>query len=148
MRKLLVVGVLALVVIAGCKKRVSKTEEDTSRDVVPGAGAAVQGVRLAVNRTVNQNEMENIRLFIETASSASGKMPSRAEVEQALQREAPKTWKMVQDKSITLTGVQSREGIWAYTTDPQTPAGEHLVVSGSGIERMNGQVMAQRLKMQ
>jgi hypothetical protein len=108
----------------------------------------VQGVRAAVNRTVARNELENLRLFLDTASGPTGQLPTPAEVSQSLQKEAPQTWRMVQDGKVLLTGIRNREGIWAYTADPQTPGGDHLVVTNSGIEQMNGAVMRQRLQQQ
>lgn len=113
-----------------------------------GSGGAVQAVRGAVRRTVDQNELNNIRLFIDTASLASGQMPTAQATYAALQREAPSTFKLVQEGAIILTGARSRESVWAYTAEPQTYNGEHLVVTSSGVERMNGQVLRQRLQQQ
>jgi hypothetical protein len=112
-----------------------------------GAGGAVQAVRQAVVRTVNQNEMHNLHIFIDTASGASGQMPTVEEITRALEREAPKTHKLVQNGAIVLTGTNSREGIWAYTADPQTTGGEHLVVTASGVDRMTMQAIRQRTGM-
>lgn len=113
-----------------------------------GSGGAVQAVRKAVGRTVQQHELNNIRQFIDTASSVNGRMPTAQETMAALQREAPATFQLVQDGSIVLTGVQRREGIWAYTRDPQTVGGEHLIVTNMGIERLVGQQLQQRLAQQ
>ena len=113
-----------------------------------GGGGAYQAVRTAVRRTVNENELKNLHLFIETASGASGRMPSPQEILAALQREAPKIAKHIQDGDIVLTGATTREGIWAYTKDPQSTAGEHLILTSSGIERMQADTLRQRLKEQ
>jgi hypothetical protein len=113
-----------------------------------GGGGAYQAVRTAVKRTVNENELKNLHLFIETASGASGRMPGYQEIMAALQREAPKTAKHIEDGDIVLTGARTREGIWAYTKDPQSVAGEHLVLTSSGIERMPPATLRQRLQQQ
>jgi hypothetical protein len=166
MRKLLLIA-LALALVGGCKKKVtpkptppaggSSTDPavhaPTGVVLNPGmggggGGGAAQAVRKAVTRTVNQNELKNVQTFIETASSASGQMPSVQEVTATLQKEAPKTYKLVQDGAIVLTGTRSRENIWAYTADAQDTVGQHLVVTSSGIERMAAQTLQQRLQQQ
>jgi hypothetical protein len=113
-----------------------------------GSGGAAQAVRKAATRTVNYNELENIRLFISTAEVSSGRMPSKQAVEQALMREAPKTYELVKENVIILTGTRSRENIWAYTYDPQTAAGEHLVIRSGNIEKVPGQELARALQQQ
>jgi hypothetical protein len=164
MRKLLVIG-LALALLGGCKKKTTKLAGGPGagggQNVAAhapsgvalgsgggGGGGAYQGVRTAVKRTVNANEMKNLHLFIETASGASGRMPSYQETLAALQREAPKTAKHIEDGDIVLTGAPTREGIWAYTRDPQSVAGEHLILTSSGIERMPAATLRQRLNEQ
>ena len=175
MRKLLVIG-LALALLGGCKKKTTKLAQGPApaepsaaapNVAAPGGGPAVhaptgvvlgrgggggggayQAVRTAVKRTVSQNEMHNLHLFIENASAATGTMPSAQDITAALQREAPKVAKMIQDGDIVLTGARSRESIWAYTKDPQTVGGEHLILTASGIERMPAQTLRQRLTEQ
>jgi hypothetical protein len=113
-----------------------------------GGGGAYQAVRTAVKRTDFQNDFNNLRLFIDNASAASGQMPSYQEIMAVLQREAPKLAKHVQDGDIRLTVGRTREGIWAYTKEPQSVGGEHLVLTSSGIERMAGPTLRQRLQQQ
>src|SRR5207245_440656 len=79
-----------------------------------GAGSAAGAARNRALREVTHHEMKNIQLFIESNSSL-GNMPTVEQISAALQKEAPKTWKLVQDKVIVLTGTRSRENIWAYT---------------------------------
>src|SRR5262245_7757337 len=69
-----------------------------------GSGGAVQAVRQAVVRTVNQHEMDTIHKFMEAASSVNGQLPTKQEVVQALQREAPKTYELINENVIILTG--------------------------------------------
>ena len=169
MRKLLVIG-LMLALLGGCKKKTTKlAQAPAPGEQAPAAGAnvpahaptgvargggggggggAYQAVRTAVKRTVSQNEMHNLHLFIENASAASGTMPSPQQITASLQREAPKLAKQIQDGDIVLTGTRTREGIWAYTKEPQSVAGEHLVLTASGIERMPAATLNQRLQQQ
>jgi hypothetical protein len=179
---LVLVLVLGLVPVGGCKKAMNKLSKDTEvqshekfkstqhwltdqkgagnqpavhapTGVVVntggggGSGGAAQAVRQAAVRTVNRNELNNIRLFIDTAS-AVGQMPTRQEIMQSLQRDAQATYKLVEEGVIILTGTRSRENIWAYTYNPQTAAGEHLVVTASGIEQITTQRLTQMLKQQ
>jgi hypothetical protein len=173
-RLLLIVVVVLAVAVPGCKKQGVKTSAPagpagqqpvaatqpgeqvgvhapTAVVVQPalgggGSGGAVQAVRQAVIRTVNQADLDQIRLFIYNASLANDQMPSAQEINAVLQKEAPKTWKQVQDGAIVITGTRSREGIWAYTADAQTVGGEHLVVTSSGIERMPAATLRGRLQ--
>jgi hypothetical protein len=110
-----------------------------------GSGGAVQAVRKAAGRAVTQNEMNNIRTFIEDASLASGQMPTAQQTFQALQQGARATAKLVEDGDIILTGTRQREGIWAYTKEAVSTTGEHLVVNGSGVQRMTPQQIRQAL---
>lgn len=173
MRSLLALLVLTLALLPGCKKPSAKTatpasgtagttppptggyEQTTahpSTGVVinpglggGGSGGAAQAVRKAAVRAVNQNELNNIRTFIEAASS-TGQMPTAQEIAQSLQREAPATFKQIQEGAIVLTGARQREGIWAYTTDPQSTTGEHLIVTKDGVSRMMPQQLRQILQ--
>jgi hypothetical protein len=111
-----------------------------------GSGGAAQAIRKAATRTVAINDLNNLRLFIDTASSASGQMPTVQEITAGLQREAPGIYQKIVDQSIILTGTRRREGIWAYTAEAQTPAGEHMVLTSSSVERMTAQVLNQRLR--
>jgi hypothetical protein len=174
MRKLLVIG-LVLAVLGGCKKKTTKLAQGPApgepAQAVPGGGGegvamhaptgvalnpggggggggAYQAVRTAVKRTVSQDELRNLHLFIENASAETGRLPSPEEITAVLRREAPKIAKSVQDGDIVLTGARTRESIWAYTKDAQSVAGEHLILTASGIERMAGPTLQQRLKQQ
>jgi hypothetical protein len=113
-----------------------------------GSGGAAQAVRKAATRAVNQNELNNIRTFIEAASVASGQMPPAQETVQSLQREAPATYKQIAEGAIVITGTRQREGIWAYTTDPQSTTGEHLIVTKDGVGRMMPDQLRQMLTQQ
>jgi hypothetical protein len=113
-----------------------------------GGGGAYQAVRQATTRVVNEAQMKDLQLFIENASLASGQMPTAQEIKAALQKESRKTYELVENGSIVLTGTRSRENIWAYTFQPQTTGGEHLVLSNSGIERVPAATLRQRLQQQ
>jgi hypothetical protein len=90
--------------------------------------------------------MKNIQLFIDGFSTV-GEMPTVEQIAAALQKEAPKTWKLVQEKAIVLTGTRSRESIWAYTPEVQNSAG-HFIVSSSGVDNVSAQALNQRLKQE
>jgi hypothetical protein len=150
MRKLVVLA-LVLVLVGGCKKKpTSNTSGNTGGGGSGGlnsggSGGAVQGVRMAAGRVVSEHELKNIHLFIETASGASGQMPTVPQITAALQKEAPKTYQLVQEGAIVLTGATTRESIWAYTAKPQSIAGYHLALSSSGIEKLYPQELERRL---
>jgi hypothetical protein len=175
MRKLLVIG-LALALLGGCKKKTTKVAQGPAPSeqvqAAPngsapggqvqmhaptgvvlgsgggGGGGAVQAVRQATTRTVNLAQMKDLQLFIDQASLADGQMPTKEQITAALQKESRKTYQLVHDGAIVLTGTRSRDGIWAYTYEPQTTGGEHLVLSASGIERVPAPTLRQRLQQQ
>jgi hypothetical protein len=166
MRKLLLIA-LALVLVSGCKKKTAATGAPPAQPAASsgpsvhgptgvvlnpgvggGGGGAVQAVRQAVGRFVNMHELKDLQLFIENASLATGQMPSKEEITSSIQRDSPKLYKLIQDGAIVLTGTRSRENIWAYTADPQSAAGEHLIVTSSSVERMAAATLRQRLQQQ
>jgi hypothetical protein len=170
MRKLLLICLGVLVLTGGCK-RTSKNGSNTTASsgttgtssdgpsvhastgvvlnpgVGGGGGGAAQAVRSRVLREVTHNEMKNIQIYIESASGATGQMPTKEEITAALQKESPKTWKLVQEGAIVLTGARSREQIWAYTPELQGSGG-HFVVSSSGVDGISKQELDQRLAQQ
>jgi hypothetical protein len=173
MRRLLLLG-LVLALAAGCKKGANNpptggtptgqaptatgqtgnqpsvhapTGVVINPGISGGSGGAVQAVRTAVRRTVNLADLEQLRLFIETASLATGQMPSKETILAEL-KTTPTLLKPIQDGAIVLTGTKSREHIWAYTADPQSAAGEHLVMTSSSIERMPADMLRKRLQQE
>lgn len=140
---------LACFAAAGCKKMMDGLEKqgyesghqkDKSKPEISnftdprGVGAsgfgAEQAVRQAAIRDDLLKALEQIRLFIDTASF-DGNMPSVQDTFAALQREAPKYAKMVSEGRITLHPATRREDVWAYAKLPQGP---YAVASASGIQ--------------
>jgi hypothetical protein len=162
MRKILVIA-LMLVLLVGCRK-IRKASTETSAPppnpeapavhaptgvvINPGfsggSGGAVQAVRGTALSAVTRNELKNIQLFIDSASGVSGQMPTSEEVIQALKKEDPKAWDMIQKQEIILTGTRSRETIWAYCSKPLR-SGEHMAVTNSGIINLTPQALEQRV---
>ena len=155
MRTILTAAVFAAALAGGCetKKKAKPTTKATEPDRSSGgggggsssggSGGAVQAVRGAVKRIVDQNDLRNIHLFIENASGASGRMPSQNETYAAIQKEAPTLAKKIDDGIITLCNPRTREEIWAYETDALQKGG--WVCSSSGVERMEAETLKQRL---
>lgn len=171
MWRLLLVGVtVAMVVGCGPSKRRLRNGDDTDDKTQDAVGPGDKrggdkpvadkpnpdlgtkrpggGVVTAVNRAVNLNEMQNIQKFIQIAELDFNRMPTAQEVAQSLQRSAPKTYELIQSGVIVITGTRNREGIWAYTKDPQSVAGEHLVVTGSSCGRMTADELRRLLQEQ
>lgn len=159
--KKLVLLALACFAAAGCKKAFNNLEnqgyesghqKDKSKPEIGnladprGAGAggfgAEQAVRAAASREDLLKTLEQIRLFIDTASS-DGTMPSVETTMATLQREAPKYVKLVTDGWITIHPATSREDVWAYAKLPQ---GNFAIASASGVEHpVTQQALNQRL---
>jgi hypothetical protein len=108
-----------------------------------GGGGAVQAVRGAVQRAVTLHEMNNLRVFIDTASGASGRMPSREEIFASVKQGDPKLAHFLQEGAIILTGATTREGVWAYEKDAPVRGG--LAVTATGVERLSPDELRQRM---
>ena len=148
---------LMVVVSGGCKKAFDNLEKQGYESGHPkdggpgvsvggggggGAGGGVMAVRSRITREEARIAMEQIRLFIDTASS-DGTMPSVETTYAALQREAPKYAKMVADRVIVLNPARSRDDVWAYTE----VLANNIVVAAtaSGIEEWTPETLRQRL---
>ncbi|MGL6073755.1 MAG: hypothetical protein ACRC8S_06295 [Fimbriiglobus sp.] len=128
---------LAVILFAGCKKKpatvastpatlqtTATTSANTNYD--PNAGTA-QNIHNAAKRVVTQAQMTVIGVFIDAEYGLNSKMPSEKTILSQLQREAPDTYKMIQDGTIKLSWTASHEGLWAYEVDAQTRGGIVLV---------------------
>jgi hypothetical protein len=143
MSRLLLVA-LILTVGAGCRKaKQSAPPADPNAPTGTVLGAS-HAVRKAVERTVTLNELNNLRLFIDTASGASGRMPTPDEIKAAAQKEDRKLHEFLADGTIVLTGTTSREGVWAYVAEAMKTNG--YVVTATGIERMDAAQLKARLQ--
>ncbi|MDY3563203.1 hypothetical protein R5W23_004702 [Gemmata sp. JC673] len=117
---------------------------------MPAAGNAVPALAPAGNtplgaakRVVAMADMRDLQLFIDTASLASGKMPSGAEIYEALVAARAPTAALVKDGAIVLTGTRERESVWAFEANAYLKGG--LVVSQNGVERLTADELKQRL---
>jgi type II secretory pathway pseudopilin PulG len=174
MRRLLLLALL-LALLGGCKKPAVKVTTNTQpqpQQPTPaptkdqpsvhaptgtvinpnlgggGGGGASQAVRKAVKRAATQNDLKQLHTFIDNFSLSNGQMPTREQVAAALQKEAPNLYKLWQEQVIEVTGTRTRENIWAYSVEPQSVGGDHLFVTSSGVDRLNGQSLKQRLSQE
>jgi len=131
---------VALAAVFGCQK--SSPPAPNPSGVTGTVGGAIAGVKGAVERTVTLNELNNLRLFIDTASH-SGKMPTKAEITAMAEKEDKKLAAFLADGSIVLTGTTKREGVWAYVKEAATTSG--YVVTSTGIERKTSAELQQLL---
>jgi hypothetical protein len=163
MRSLMLIAAAGFLLTTGCdlKKKTTSTTpatgkaEDTTVTPGPGggvvvaggggggSGGAVQAVRGAVKRAVTMNDLNQIRIYIENASLASGRMPTVQETYQALQQEAPTIAALIDDRTITLHPARTREEVWAYETAALQNGG--LMLTSQGVERVDAQTLRQRL---
>ena len=73
-----------------------------------GGGGAVQAVRKAVKRAANENDLQQLHTFIDTASLNTGQMPNREQIADALKKEAPNLYKLWEEQVIEVTGTRTR----------------------------------------
>ncbi len=91
----------------------------------------------AVKRTVTQNELKNLQIYMEFASADSGKLPDKEAIMASLKMEkgAANLVKAIEEGVLVLTGTNSREEVWAYEKDITVKGG--LMLSSNGIERLD-----------
>ncbi|HJZ58744.1 MAG TPA: hypothetical protein VKE74_27625 [Gemmataceae bacterium] len=92
---------------------------------------------------VTRQDMEDIRIFIDTASGASGQMPTPQQVLAALEQAESPAAKLVKSKAIVLTGARSREGVWAYEVKALQQGG--LIAGSNGVEDVSAAELRRRL---
>ncbi len=113
-----------------------------------GGGGAAQAVRKAAARTVNDVELDQLKLMIVTAMTEDPNQnpPSADQIKEAA-RQNGKLAALIKDEVIILTNSQKRDGIWAYTKWPQR-AGKHYVITASGRDEKTPDELATALKAQ
>jgi hypothetical protein len=113
-----------------------------------GGGGAAQAVRKAAARTVNENELKQLQLFISTAMTEdpSQKPPSADQIKDLIKQDG-KLVALIKEEVIILTNSQNPSGIWAYTKWPQK-AGKHYVVMASGVPEKTPDELTEALKAQ
>jgi hypothetical protein len=158
MRRILCVLLLGVASAGGGCKKVDKAMDTTPKanegpkldpyNAPGGSGGATQAVRGAVARAVTGNDLKNLHLFIESASGASGQMPSKQTIIDSLKAspDAKNLVALIEDGSIVLTGIRQREGIWAYEKLAIERGGN--VISNNGVERMAPNELKDKLKAQ
>jgi hypothetical protein len=144
-------GAIATVLSAGSKRKAPAVPAQVPKAAVPKVPepvGAVEGVRGAVQRVVTQNDLKNLQVFIEYASLSSGRMPDKAAIMESLKAtpDAAALVMVIEGGTLVLTGINQREGVWAYEKD--APARGGVVLSNNGIERLTAEELNQRLQGQ
>ena len=149
MKRLLLFVALILVISAGCRRSTFKNSDSDQPanqggplEVRPGGGPGVMGVHGATDRLQLNNALDQIRIFIENASSVDGNMPSTQTTYETLKKEAPQYAKYIDQKLIVLHPAKSRDEVWAWAVLPQ---GNFSVLTSSGIQPMTQQELNERL---
>ena len=132
---------------AGCKKAIDKLESQaTKTDTAPATTGpysdgnnpsvlgAAQGVRKAADRTVTLNELNNLKLFMYSAYTATGQVPNSTTTSTEVYKEDQKLYNLIKDGLVVLVQNPTPEGVWAYTKDVPTAGG--FVVTQQGVEKM------------
>ena len=145
MRTIIRCAAMLLILAAGCMpKKPAATGTNTGQSGGGGGGGgAIQGVRGAVQRHITAVEMRELGIYIEAYSGPTGTMPAKETILEVVKKENPKLYQMLQDGSIVLTGLQKREGVWAYQKDAPTLGG--WVLSQNGEERLDAAEVKKRL---
>ncbi|MCI0701731.1 MAG: hypothetical protein L0241_11665 [Planctomycetia bacterium] len=97
-------------------------------------------------KRVEKADMQEIFIFINDRSGATGKMPDIQTTYAALVEAKSKAAPLVKDGTIILTGSTQRESVWAYEANALLNGG--LVVSQNGVETLTAAQLLQRLQGQ
>ena len=153
MRVIVLIAVLTPFALAGCGNKAksppppdSGSSGGSGGGIVAGGGGGGGGVMAgykAGKRVATQNELHQIHIFIDSASGASGRMPSSQETLAALEKEAPKIAQAVKEGVIVLHPARSREDVWAYEAVALEQGGQ--VLTSNGIEKMDAATLKRRL---
>ncbi len=114
----------------------------TVPDARPPAGTGTSTTPTGY-KPVTEADMKEIWVFVENRSGASGKMPTKQDIYDALVAASYTSGALVKDGSITLTGATTRESIWAYETKALTSGG--LVCNQNGVETLTAAELRKRL---
>jgi hypothetical protein len=150
MKRLLLFVALTVVVAGGCKKYTSSSD-DTSGSSGGGGGSgfgAEQAVRGAVQRTVTMAELHDLHLFMNNAKLSLGRVPTKQETWEALNRPDGNRQlvKLIQDGTLILVPQPQDEGLWAYSKEAPTLGG--IVLTHDGAERVTANEFLNRFGRQ
>ena len=94
-----------------------------------------------LQRTVTQNDLSNLRNYLETARAETGSYPKAVSELSGLQRDLPKLYKAIQDGEIVLAG--GKGDVLAYEKAALTDRGS--VLTTAGVQVMTADELKQKL---
>jgi len=109
----------------------------------PPANPGVGQTPARPGKAVTKDDIDEVWIFIENRSLATGKMPNRETVFAALIDTKAASALLVQDGSIILTGATQREGIWAYEKNAASNGG--WIATQNGSEQVTAAEFARRV---
>lgn len=122
--------------------RQPKTPTSSRPNTTPAPGQP-SAAPAAPAAAVGKQDMEDIRIYVDNRSGASGQMPTVQEVYAALTQAQSPAATLVYKQAITLTGAKTREGIWAFETAALQRGG--LVCGSNGTETVTADDLKRRL---
>jgi hypothetical protein len=134
---------LAAPLALGCMRTQSTSTAPAKapNDNLTGA-QRVAGAVPVLRRTLTQNDLSQIKLFMEQAHAEKGSYPKSLADLPSLQRDAPNLYKAIQDGDLILAGGQN--GLLAYEKAAMEDRGS--VITTDGIQIMTADELRQKLK--
>ena len=142
MRSLIPAAVLFVAFSGGCKKAAPKPSDKQLEPPVVG-GPRVPAPPANIGPQVTAKDMEDVRLYIDTASGASGGMPSPQMVAEALTQSGSPVADMVKNGAIVIPPARTRDEVWAYEAKGLEQGG--FIVGSNGVEQVTAAEMKRRL---
>jgi hypothetical protein len=159
--KRLMLGILVLSMAQlGCskgmealEKQTQLTKDDKPKIIPKGTGnlsvgeggGAVQAVRKAAARTVNDSNMDQLHKLTSVTIQLDNRMPSAVEIRN--EANMNRLGAIFEDDILILTDTKSVNGIYAYTKWPQRNE-KHYVLMGSGRHEMSADELTKALQAQ
>lgn len=163
MNRIVLLTVMGITLLAGCKKKTKETQPDSAPPPVTaspnpspasgnsgsvsalGSGGGIMAPLRAVRREKAQIDLHQLALIIEQLRDPFGKMPTKAEILADLKRNAPSLLKGIEEGAYILTGTMDPGGLWAYEVDADKQSGI-AVISGTA-QRTNPEDVRRYLGM-
>jgi hypothetical protein len=140
-RTLLLACLLVLPLALGCRRGVSSTPAKVDPKEEMRATERVRRAVPVLNRTLTQNDLNQIRTFMEQARSEKGSYPKSLADLPGLDRDAPKLANAIKSGELVIAG--GNNGVLAYEAAALEDRGS--VVTTDGVQTMTADELKQKL---
>jgi hypothetical protein len=139
MKPYLVVALVLLATVTGCKKEPKSTDttptekaDDRNTNYRPGAGALKNTVQ-AGKRTAAMHDYDQLKTIIFAMELENNRMPTKDEIRTELSTNGKNLLKLIDDGAIIMPSQPKKDGLWYYEVDADKVGG--IVVYQGNVSR-------------